>query len=59
MFGLSGNELFVILLIIILVVKPEDLPALIRQIGKIYGQIMRIYYSILDEINSFDDIVKK
>jgi sec-independent protein translocase protein TatB len=59
MFGISGNEILIILLIAILVVKPEDLPRLIRQIGRIYGQIMRVYYSLLDEINSMDDLIKK
>lgn len=55
MFGLSGTELLIVAIIAIIFIKPEDLPRIIRNIGKAYGHFRRLYYSFLDEINSYDD----
>jgi len=54
MFGLSGSEILVIFVILILFVRPEDLPTIVHHLGKIYGQVMRMYYTFLDEIKSLE-----
>lgn len=55
MFGLSGTEIIIIAVIAIVFIKPEDLPKIIRQLGQAYGNFRRMYYSFLDEINSYDE----
>ncbi len=59
MFGLSSTELILIAIIAIIFIKPEDLPTIIRQCGRLYAQIMRMYYAFIDEINSYEDTLKK
>ena len=59
MFGLGFLEIVVIIIIMILVNKPEDLPKLLRKIGQIYGQLQRFYYTIVDEINNINPINPK
>ena len=41
MFGLGITEIFVIVVIIIVVVRPEDLPGFFRSIGKSYGEVKK------------------
>jgi len=53
MFGFGFSELLIIFLLIIILVKPEELPSLIRQIGKFYGTLKRISMQIRDELESF------
>lgn len=53
MFGFGFSELLIIFLLIIILVKPEELPSLIHQIGKFYGTLKRISMQIRDELESF------
>lgn len=59
MFGLGFLEIVVILIVMIVVNKPEDLPKLLRRIGQVYGQLQRFYYVIVDEINNINPINPK
>ncbi len=54
MFGLGFSEIVLVVVIMFLITKPEDLPQIFRQIGRIYGMVQRMYYAFLDEINSLD-----
>jgi Sec-independent protein translocase protein TatA len=54
MFGVGGTEILVIGFVIILLIRPEDMPAMMRKLGSLYGQIQRAYYAIIDEIENFD-----
>jgi Tat protein translocase TatB subunit len=51
MFGIGGLELVLIFVVLLVVVRPEDLPMVLRKLGEWYGQLQRMYYAILDEIN--------
>jgi len=42
MFDIGGIELFVIVVVAILVVGPRELPGLVRNIGKMIGQVRRM-----------------
>ena len=59
MFGLGFLEIIVIIIIMILVNKPEDLPQLLRKFGKVYGQLQRVYYTVIDEVNNINPINPK
>jgi Sec-independent protein translocase protein TatA len=49
---MSIGELIVILIIGLLVIKPEDIPGIIRLFGKISGKIHRLKNETLGSINS-------
>ena len=51
MFGIGGFELILIFIVLVVVVRPEDLPNVLRKLGEWYGQLQRMYYALLDEIN--------
>jgi Sec-independent protein translocase protein TatA len=52
-FGFSSTELLVIVLLLVIVIKPEDIPAFFNLLGRWYHKWLRIYYSFLDEINNY------
>jgi Sec-independent protein translocase protein TatA len=51
MFGIGGLELVLIFVVLLIIVRPEDLPGVLRKLGEWYGQMQRVYYAILDELN--------
>jgi sec-independent protein translocase protein TatB len=61
MFGIGFSELVIIGLILIIMIKPEDLPKFFRSMGKFYGQLKRTYedlVSVKDKIlKEIDDTV--
>ena len=61
MFGLSLPELFVISLIALLLIKPEDAPEVMRAIGKFIGRIKRMTKEVTDSFNEVinDEDVKE
>lgn len=44
MFGIGWAELLVIALVLVVVVKPEQLPEVARTLGRLYGQLQRLLY---------------
>jgi Sec-independent protein translocase protein TatA len=56
MFGIGFSEFFIIAFVIILFVKPEDIPKVFRFLGKIAGKAKAAYNEVL-EIK--DQIVKE
>ena len=59
MFGLGFLEIILIMCLLIILNKPEDLPGIVRRIGNLYGQLQRIYFSVIDEINNINPINPK
>ncbi|MDR1430052.1 MAG: hypothetical protein LBI85_07150 [Spirochaetaceae bacterium] len=55
MFGIGFSELVLIGLILIIFVKPEDLPKFFRTLGKLYGQLKKAY----DDVVSVKDKILK
>lgn len=56
MFGIDGPELVVILLILIIVVGPKDLPKILKTIAKVRAYVS----SIANEFrHQFDDVIKQ
>ena len=54
MFGIGPGEAILILFVAILFIRPEDLPKIVREIGKLYGELQRWIDVLKDEINSLD-----
>lgn len=46
MFGIGLSELLVILCVIIIFVRPRDLPKLFRRLGRMYAQLRSFYDQI-------------
>ena len=59
MFNFSGSEIVFLLLAGLVVLGPERLPGVIRQIGKLYGDIRRTTQGLEQELRStFDEPLK-
>jgi sec-independent protein translocase protein TatB len=56
MFGIGFSELVLIGLILIIFIKPEDLPKFFRTLGKLYGQMKKAYD---DVVSAKDKILKE
>lgn len=67
MFNLSFSEIFLILVLAIIFLKPSDFPTLIKQAKAFFNKFLTVKNSVLDEINEIkddlktieDDVVKK
>jgi len=46
MFGIGWSELVVVFCIAIIFIRPKDLPKVFRKVGKLYGQVKKIYAEI-------------
>lgn len=55
----SISELIVIVLIALLVIKPEQLPEVAHTIGRFTQSIRRMFAKVKDEMNGFIDAVEK
>jgi len=55
MFGIGFSELLVILCIVMLLVRPKDLPKVFRTLGKLVGKVKGLY----DEIISIKERIIK
>ena len=57
--NVSISEILVILLIALLVIKPEQLPEVAFTLGKFAQAIRRMFAKAKDEMNGFIDSVEK
>ena len=48
MFGIGISEIILIFLVIVVIVRPDDLPKFLRSVAKLYGQIRRVYKEVVD-----------
>jgi sec-independent protein translocase protein TatB len=53
MFGIGFSEIVIIVLVVIVFVRPADLPAFMRKLGKLYGEAKRAYNEIISFKNEF------
>lgn len=53
MFGIGLSEFAVIVCIVIVFVRPKDLPVLFRRLGKLYAQAKRAYKEITEVKDQF------
>ena len=48
MFGIGFAEVIVIFLVMIIFIRPEDLPKTLRSMGRIYGKFKLMYKEVMD-----------
>jgi sec-independent protein translocase protein TatB len=47
MFGIGPSEIILVAIILIIFIRPEDLPKFLRSAGKLYGQIKKTYDEVI------------
>lgn len=55
----SISEMMVVLLVALLVIKPEQLPDMAFSLGKFAQTIRRLFTKVKDELNGFIDPIDK
>ena len=51
MFNFSLAEFILVIIVAIVFIKPQDLPELAKMLGKIVGEIKKIYQNLLAQFN--------
>jgi Sec-independent protein translocase protein TatA len=59
LFGLGIWELIIIFIVVILFVKPEDLPKFFKKVGKLYGELKKYNDDLLAKFKTIDEEIKK
>ena len=59
MFGIGFWESIIILIMIIVLVKPEDIPEFIRKVGRVFGKIKRSYDLMVHNIRDIEYKIKE
>lgn len=57
--NISISEILVVLLVALLVIKPEQLPEVAVTVGRFAKSIRRLFTKVKDEMNEFIDPVEK
>lgn len=57
--NISISEVFVVLLVALLVIKPEQIPELALTLGRFAKSIRRLFAKVKDEMNDFIDPAEK
>ena len=55
MFDLSGTKLVVIILAALIVLGPEELPGMLRRVGRLYGELKRLTDSVQHDLRGVLD----
>ena len=59
MFGLGLWEIVIILIVIIIFVRPRDLPKFFRNLGKMYRQITNLYKNMSETMKNVEVEINK
>ncbi|HWR11016.1 MAG TPA: hypothetical protein VN445_04305 [Rectinemataceae bacterium] len=46
MFGIGFSEIAIIVLLVIIVIRPDDMPAFFRKLGRLYAQAKKIFKEV-------------
>lgn len=52
MFGLGLTEVLIVFFAIIIFIRPQDFPSLLKSIGKLYGKWQRMYYGVVNDLTA-------
>lgn len=55
MFGLGLSEIITLIIVIIVVLNPKDLPIIVRKIGKTYAKIMQQVNQLKKSYKKFEE----
>lgn len=57
MFGLDTWEILIIVIVLVVVLKPKDLPKIVRLVGKIVGRIRYLYARVEETVMNMEQQV--
>jgi Sec-independent protein translocase protein TatA len=52
MFGLGFSEIILIGFALIILIRPEDFPKVVKSTAKLYGKLRQMYYSLVNEFHA-------
>ncbi len=55
MFGIGFMEIIIILLVILIFIKPKDLPCFFKRIGRLYQEVTGLNNDLKKEINEIKE----
>lgn len=58
MFGFGITEIITLIIVMIVLVNPRDLPVIVRKIGKIYGSLMKQINGARKSFANFEEEIK-
>lgn len=50
MFGLGITEILLVFFAIVIFIRPQDFPSLVKSVGKLYGKWQRMYYGVVNDL---------
>jgi Sec-independent protein translocase protein TatA len=53
MFGIGFSELAVLVIVVLVMIRPEDMPAFFRKMGRLYAQAKKAYKEVADVKDEF------
>ncbi len=59
MFGLGFWEIMIVLVVIVIFVRPKDLPRFIRRVGEFYGQVRKFGTMVNDQMQDLEHEIRK
>ncbi len=59
MFGMGGNEIFIVLAIVLLLFGPTQIPKMARGLGQAMREFRRAHREVRDEVTREDDETPK
>jgi Tat protein translocase TatB subunit len=59
MFKIGFSEILIILLVIVIFVRPKDLPKFIRKAGQMYRHVKEFSRSVVDGIKKYEEEIVK
>jgi len=59
MFGLGFWELVTILFVAVIFLKPDDIPAFLRNFGRLYGRLTEMYRGLIRATQEAEDEVRR
>lgn len=58
MFGLGIAEIITVLIVILVLFNPKDLPAIVRTVGRVYGSVMKQLNGVRKTYGQFEKELK-
>jgi len=62
MFGISFSNIIIIILVMIVFIRPDDMPKFLRTVGRFYGKAKKMYNEIIQVkdriVREIDDVTK-
>ena len=59
MFGFGLWEICIVFFIVLIAVKPKDIPTFVHRFGRLYGEIMETYQTLLRNLRNSEETLER